>query len=106
MAAGKGVDRSSTLPRLFLGGLAITAALFLLLNAAFLQVLPLERIAASNLVAADVASALVGAKGGVVVAALALLVVLAALNGNIFVTPRVLFGMARHRLAPDQPAPG
>src|SRR5260370_29577101 len=52
------VDPSRTLPRLFLGGLAITAALYLLLNAAFLQVLPLERIAASNLVAADVATAL------------------------------------------------
>jgi amino acid transporter len=96
------VDPSRTLPRLFLGGLAITAALYLLLNAAFLQVLPLERIAGSTLVAADVATALVGAKGGVVVAALALLVVLASLNGNIFVTPRVLFGMARDRLAPDR----
>src|SRR5207245_10003843 len=31
---------------------------------------------------------------------LALLVVLASLNGNIFVTPRVLFGLAREGLAP------
>ena len=95
------VDPSRALPRMFLGGIAIAAALYLLLNAAFLQVLPLERIAASKLVAADVADAILGAKGGMVVAALALLVVLASLNGNVFVTPRVLFGLARDRLAPS-----
>jgi len=94
------VDPGRTLPRVLLGGIAIVTVLYLLLNAAFLHVLPLAQIAASNLVAADVANAIVGAKAGAVVAALALLVVLASLNGNIFVTPRVLFGLAREGLAP------
>src|SRR5437879_95750 len=91
------VDPGRTLPRVFLGGIAIVTALYLLLNAAFLHVLPLAQIAASNLVAA---TAIVGARAGAVVAGLALLVVLASLNGNIFVTPRVLFGLAREGLAP------
>ena len=89
------VDPGRTLPRVFLGGIGVAAALYLLLNAAFFQTLPIERIAASNLVPGDVVSALFGAGGGTLVAGLALLVVLASLNGNVFVTPRVIFGLAR-----------
>lgn len=94
------VDPGHTLPRVFVGGIALAAVLYLLLNAAFFNVLPLERVAASNLVAADAAIAIFGARGGTVIAGLALIVVLASLNGNVFVTPRVLFGMAREGLAP------
>src|SRR3989454_9969698 len=94
------VDPGRTLPRVFLGGIAIVTALYLLLNAVFLHVLPLAQIAASNLVAADVANAIVGARAGAVVAGGAGLLGLGALNGNIFVTPRVLFGLAREGLAP------
>jgi APA family basic amino acid/polyamine antiporter len=89
-----------TLPRVFLLGIAVATALYLLLNAAFLHVLPFDQIAASSLVAGDVATAIFGAKGGTVIAALALLVVLASLNGNVFVTPRVIFGLARDGLGP------
>src|SRR2546426_636215 len=62
--AQEGVDPGRTLPRVFLGGIALAAALYLLLNAAFFNVLPLERVAASNLVAADAATAIFGARGG------------------------------------------
>jgi basic amino acid/polyamine antiporter, APA family len=94
------VDPGRTLPRVFLLGIAIVTALYLLLNAAFLHVLPFEQIAASNLVAGDVATAVFGARGGVIMAGLALLVVLASLNGNVFVTPRVIFGLAREGMGP------
>jgi len=94
------VEPARTLPRVFLLGIAVTTALYLLLNAAFLHVLPFEQVAASNLVAGDVATAIFGVNGGTVITVLALLVVLASLNGNVFVTPRVLFGLAREGLAP------
>ncbi len=94
------VDPGRTLPRILLGGIGIAAALYLLLNAAFFQVLPIDRIAASNLAPGDVAAELTGVRGGSLVAALAVLVVLASLNGNIFVTPRVIFGLAREGLGP------
>lgn len=94
------VEPGRSLPRIFLGGVALVTGLYLLLNVAYLQVLPFDRIAGSNLVAADVMAALFGSRAGTVFAALALLVVLASLNGNIFVTPRVIFGLAREGLAP------
>lgn len=94
------VDPGRTLPRILLGGIGIAAALYLLLNAAFFQALPIDRLAASSLAPGDVAAVLTGAGGGTLVAALAVVVVLASLNGNIFVTPRVLFGLAREGLGP------
>jgi len=94
------VEPSRTLPRVFLLGIGCAAGLYLLLNAAFLHVLPLETIAGSTLVAGDVAGVIFGANGAAVIAALALLVVLGSLNGNVFVTPRVVFGLARDGLAP------
>ena len=94
------VDPGRTLPRVFLWGIAIATGLYLLLNAAFLHVLPFDEIAGSVLVAGDVAAKIFGPHGDLVITVLALLVVLASLNGNIFVTPRVIFGLAREGLGP------
>jgi len=94
------VEPERTLPRIFILGIAVVSALYLLLNAAFLHVLPFGQVAASNLVAGAVATAIFGAKGGLIIAVLALLVVLASLNGNVFVTPRVIFGLSRDGLGP------
>jgi len=93
-------DPDRSLPRVFLGGIASVTALYLLLNAAFVHVLPFERIATSTLVAGDAAEAMFGPRAGAVMSALALLVVLASLNGNLFVTPRVVFGLSRDGLGP------
>lgn len=94
------VDPDRSLPRIYLFGVLGVTAFYLLLNAAFLHVLPFERVAGSNLVAGDVVARLVGDTAGLVIAALALIVVLGSLNGNVFVTPRVLFGLGREGMAP------
>jgi len=93
-------DPEVRLPRILFYGMASTIVLYLLLNAAFLQILPLERIATSSLVAGDVVQEIFGARAGGIMAGLALLVVLSGLNGNVLVTPRVVFGLARDGLAP------
>ncbi|HET9317729.1 MAG TPA: amino acid permease [Vicinamibacteria bacterium] len=94
------VDPGRTLPRVYLVAIALVTGLYLLLNAAFLYVLPFDRIAGSTLVAGDVMHALFGARAGALMSALALLVVAASVNGNVFVTPRVVFGLARDGMAP------
>jgi len=94
-------DPERNLPRILFVGILGTTALYLLLNAAFLSALPLDRLAASTLVPGDVIAAVIGARAGGVIAALALLVLLASLNGNLFVTPRVLFGLSRDGLGPE-----
>ena len=71
-------DPDRRLPRIFLIGILGITALYLLLNAAFLQVLPMARIAQSTLVAGDVAAEIFGARAGALMAGLALLVVLAS----------------------------
>ena len=50
------VDPGRTLPRVFLWGIAIATGLYLLLNAAFLHVLPFDEIAGSVLVATTTSS--------------------------------------------------
>lgn len=94
------VDPTLTLPRIFLWSIGFVTGLYLLLNAAFLNVLPLDRIAGSPLVAGDVMSRLFGAWAGSATALLALVVVVACLNANIFVTPRIVYGLARDGLGP------
>jgi APA family basic amino acid/polyamine antiporter len=94
------VDPATRLPRIFLIGIAGVTALYLLLNAAFLQVLPFARVARSNLVASDAVGEIFGARAGGLMTGLALLVVAASLNGNVFVTPRIIFGLARDGLGP------
>jgi len=94
------VEPGRTLPRVYLLGIGLVTVLYLLVNAAFLYVLPMEKIAGSTLVAGDVMAALFGARAGALMAGLALLVVLASVNANVFVTPRVLFGLSRDGLAP------
>jgi len=95
------LEPSTSLPRIYLGGITLVTVLYLALNAAYVHVLPLDKVAASKLVAADVMTALFGEAAGVAFLALSLLVVIASLNGNIFVTPRVIFGLAREGLGPQ-----
>lgn len=95
------LEPSKSLPRIYLGGITLVTILYLALNAAYVHVLPLARVANSKLVAADVMTALFGTAAGVGFVALSLLVVIASLNGNIFVTPRVVFGLAREGLGPN-----
>jgi APA family basic amino acid/polyamine antiporter len=99
-AAGETVDPERTIPRALLLGAVIVTLCYVALNAAYFHVLPIADIARSRSVAADAASAALGAGAGDVVAAIVVVSTLGALNGVVLAGPRVYFAMAGGGLLP------
>lgn len=92
--SGEVRDPQRTLPRAIVGGTLCVAAVYLAANAAYLRVLPLASVAASPLVAADVAVRLVGPIGAALVSALVCLATFGSLNAVLMAIPRVFWAMA------------
>lgn len=88
-------DPRRTLPIALAAGTVIVTVAYLALNAVYLYVLPLDRVIASNRIAADAADALLGRGGGTVMAALVAFSALGGLAGIVLTGPRVYFSMAR-----------
>jgi basic amino acid/polyamine antiporter, APA family len=99
--AGEVKDPGREIPRALIGGLLSTVALYLLLNAAFLVVLPLDALAASPLAAVSVATAVFGTRGGVLVQLLIAVALPSALVANTLCASRVAFALGGDRLAPS-----
>ena len=91
---------SRTLPRAILIGLAIVLFLYLTLNAAYARALGIEGVAASRLVAAELARVRFGASGYVVVSVAIVLSALGFVNATILHVPRSYYAMAQDRLLP------
>jgi APA family basic amino acid/polyamine antiporter len=70
------------------------AAIYLLANLAYMRVLSISEIAASEHVGADAASRVLGTAGGAVVSVIILVSILGTLNGCFLTTPRVYFAQA------------
>ena len=93
-------DPARDLPRSLIGGVLAVLALYLLINAGLLRVLPLPVLAASNLPAATAATALFGSAGGLVISAVALVALLGLINTAIMAAPRILYGLSSTGLLP------
>ncbi len=91
-------DPARNIPRSMLGGVVGVLGIYLLLNVAFLRVVPLGSIAGSKLAAGVVAQRLFGPYGHTVIASVAVVALLSALNSNVLMAPRVLFAMSRDGL--------
>ena len=91
---GEVKDPSRTLPRALLGGTAAIVAIYLVVNAAYLYVLPVSAMTGRPLVAADAARRVFGEAGASVVAAMVMVSAFGALNGATMTGPRILFAMA------------
>ena len=92
--AGETIDPTRTIPRALAIGTLTVTVLYVLANAAYLHVLPVDRVASSTRVAAEVADAIFGPVGGRVVSVLVMLSALGAMNGIIMAGPRVYQAMA------------
>jgi len=79
-------------------GVSIVMAIYILANAAYLQVLSIPEIAASDHVGASAAERVLGSAGGSLVAVIILLSIIGTLNGCFLTSPRVYFAQARDGL--------
>ena len=80
------------------GGVAVCIAIYTLANLAYLRVLSIPEIAASDHVGATVAERVLGSGGGTLVAAIILMSIIGTLNGCFLTSPRVYFAQARDGL--------
>ena len=79
-------------------GTAACMAIYLLANLAYLRVLTIPEIAASDHVGATLAERVMGARGGALVAVVVLISIVGTLNGCFLTSPRVYFAQARDGL--------
>src|SRR5688572_29700227 len=91
-------DAARSVPRAMVGSVLLVILVYLLFNAALLYVLPLERLAGEKLAAGAAAEAVFGPGGARVIAAVAIVSLLASVNGNTLTAPRVIYAMSRDRL--------
>jgi APA family basic amino acid/polyamine antiporter len=98
--AGEVREPAKTIPRAILLGTACFILLYLLINAAYLYILPVEAIGkiAGDRVASGMASAVVGPRGAMLVAGLIMLSTFDTTNSSILTNARVYFAMARDRV--------
>lgn len=97
--AGETRDPERTIPRALILGVLIVTACYMLLNAAYLYVMPLSVVAGSTRVAADAISRVLGPRGSIAITVLIIVSALGSLNGIALAGPRVYYAMAQDGLA-------
>jgi amino acid transporter len=86
------------LPRAMIGGVLLILGLYLVMNLAFLRVLPIAALASSKLAAADAAQIVFPAWSGTFVTVLSLLTLLSLMHAILLGAPRILFAIGRDGL--------
>jgi APA family basic amino acid/polyamine antiporter len=93
-------DPGRHVPRALFGGIALVAALYLLVNAALLHVLTPEAMSHSTFAAADALGAVLGPWANILLTVFGVVSVAAILNLNVMFGPRIALAMARDRVLP------
>lgn len=96
--AGEVKDPRRVLPLAIIIGLSLCMLVYLAVNWAYLYVMDIDEIAASERIAAEAAERLIGPVGGSLTALAVMVATFGTLNANIIYMPRIAYGMARERL--------
>jgi APA family basic amino acid/polyamine antiporter len=96
--SGEVRDPGRQIPRAMAGGVLLVIAIYLLLNFAYLHVLPLDRMAGQTLVAATAAREVFGPAGETVVRVVLILSLLSAASAILLITSRVPHAMSEDGL--------
>ena len=85
-------------PRALMIGTAITIAVYVLINVAYLMVLPIDTLRSHEAVAAEAARVLVGANGVAFIAVAVMIATIGTSNGTILASSRVYYAMALEKM--------
>jgi len=91
-------DPARNVPRAMIGSVVLVIVIYLLFNLALLRVLGTGGMAGESLAASAAAARIFGERGGVIIAWVALVSLLAAVNAFMLIAPRVVYAMSRDRL--------
>ena len=96
--AGEIKEPQRNVPKALLFGTLIVMGLYVLVNAAYLYILPVETMAKSPLVAAAAVEHIFGTRGASLISIAVIISTFGALNGSILSTARVQYAMSRSNL--------
>ena len=98
--AGELKNPGKDLPKSIIFGLGLTIGIYLLINIAIVNIMPVDQVIASEKAASDAAVILFGNGGASLIAAGILISIFGALNGYLMTGVRIPFAMAQDNLLP------
>ena len=93
--AGEVRNPRRTLPLAFIGGVTVVTAVYLLISAAFLSVLPIERMTSNTAFVAQFGEVLFGVAGARILSICVLICVCGGIAALTMASPRVCYAMAK-----------
>jgi len=96
--AGEIKEPQRNIPKSLFIGVLICIAVYVLVNQAYLYVLPVDKIAASGLVASDAIAVAWGNTSAAIIAAMIVICTIGAINGNLMAPARITYAMGKDRI--------
>ena len=112
--SGEIKNPGKNIPRSLFMGVGICMLIYLAISASMIYILPVDKMATSELVASDAAKAAFGSIGGGIIALLICISIIGTTNANVLTPPRMTFAMSQEgnffaftgRIHPKHNTPG